>query len=117
VSNKFEEGIANAYVNQINNESYFWDDKRYEYSPHEKISTFASAIGLRGEGDYYDDHGLNAEEQVAIQQTLERISSTDLRAAYDKYLSEYIFNRFSSYILHDIAGGLKEMQEEAQSEL
>ena len=113
MSEKFEEGIANAYVNQINDESYFWNDKRYNYSPHEKISTFASAIGLRGEGDCYDDHGLNAKEQVAVQQTLERISSTDLRVAYDKYLSEYMFNRFSSYILHDIVEGLKEIQEEA----
>ena len=116
MSNKFEEGIANAYVNQINNESYFWDDKRYEYSPHEKISTFASAIGLRGEGDYYDDHGLDGEEQIAIQQTLERINSADLRVVYDKYLSEYMFQRFSSYIRNDVVEGLNLIFEEAQGE-
>ena len=108
---KFENCIADAYMRQISSLWNFWYEKNSD-SKYDIVIDFFKALGLPKRKKekrcipYYETYDLIKKDHLAVQQALERINSTDLRAVYDKYLSEHMFEWFSSYILHDVVKGL-----------
>lgn len=112
---KFEDGIATAYERQIRSLWNFWNEKNHE-SYYDTIVYFFRSIGLPKKQKnlgYWETYKLIKKDQLAVQQTLERINSTDLQAVYDKYLSKYMFQMFRSYILDNVvAEGLIRIQQQ-----